>query len=193
MSITEPIRQPDEVKSIINFYLKRSEMRNCCLISFGLYSALRISDMLGLKWKDVYDFEKDKFRERVSLIEQKTQKFKQFALNSNAVNFLLLYKNSMKDLNEETYIFRSRKGENNPISREQAYKIVKYASLESGIEGNISCHSLRKTFGYYAWKSGVQPAVLMNIYNHSSFSVTEKYLCIDQDDRDKVYLSIEFY
>ena len=54
----------------------------------------------------------------------------------------------------------------------------------------FSCHSLRKTFGYYAWQEGVQPALLMNVFNHSSFHITKRYLGIEQDEKDLVYLNI---
>ena len=32
--------------------------------------------------------------------------------------------------------------------------------------------------------------MLMDIYNHSSFQITKRYLCIDQDERDDVFLRI---
>ena len=53
------------------------------------------------------------------------------------------------------------------------------------------CHSLRKTFGYLEWKAGVLPVMLTDIFNHSSFEITRRYLGISQDDRDKVYLKLE--
>ena len=90
----------------------------------------------------------------------------------------------------EQYLFQSRVGYNRHISRNRAWALIKEAWNDLGYEGNISCHSLRKTFGYHAWKNGVSPAIIMDIYNHSSMEITKRYLAIEQDDRDQVYRSM---
>lgn len=72
-----------------------------------------------------------------------------------------------------------------------AFRIIKKAADQCGLREHISCHSLRKTFGYYAWKQGIPPALLMSIYNHSSYEITKRYLCIDQQEKDKVYMEIQ--
>ncbi|GHV44323.1 hypothetical protein FACS1894204_01270 [Synergistales bacterium] len=76
------------------------------------------------------------------------------------------------------------------ISRVQAYRIVRAAAEALGFRFRVSCHSLRKTFGYFAWKFGISPAVIMEIYNHSSFAVTRRYLGVTQEDKDEVYLKL---
>ena len=88
------------------------------------------------------------------------------------------------------WIFENEKKPGNPISRVQAFRIVKKAARGCGLEGVISCHSLRKTFGYHAWKQGAEPALLMNIFNHSSYTNTVRYLGIEQDDRDRIFRNI---
>ena len=98
----------------------------------------------------------------------------------------------MKELRKtepEQYIFSGRKP-NQPLSRSQAFRIIQGASEELNLTGHISCHSLRKTFGYHAWSSGVNPVMLMLIFNHSSFDITKRYLGIEQDDKDQVFLHL---
>ena len=92
------------------------------------------------------------------------------------------------------YIFASRNNTNRPITRTQAWRIIHEAAAAVDVTGHISCHSLRKTWGYHAWASGrVSPVVIMDIYNHSSYEVTKRYLGVAQDDRDKAYLSMELF
>ena len=96
-----------------------------------------------------------------------------------------------KDRNEEDFLFCTHSDPSHAISRFQAYRIIRRAAEECGLEGHISCHSLRKTFGYHAWKQGVPPAMLMNIYNHYSYQITKRYLGIEQDDMDYVFRKID--
>ena len=89
-------------------------------------------------------------------------------------------------------LFRSpsQKNRDMPISRYQAFRIIKKAATDTNLPEHISCHSLRKTFGYHAWKNGTPPALLMDIFNHSSYQITKRYLCIEQDDKDNVFFQI---
>ena len=91
----------------------------------------------------------------------------------------------------DEFIFCNPFDRHRHLSRSQAYRIISKAAKES-LENpkHISCHSLRKTFGYQAWKKGVQPALLMNIFNHSSYTVTQRYLGISQDERDQVFQTV---
>ena len=56
MSTAQPIRNIDELEAFRRFYLDNEpNLRNYALICLGVNSALRISDLLELRWKDVYD------------------------------------------------------------------------------------------------------------------------------------------
>lgn len=187
MSTSEPIKDLSVIDQIKNFYLDRNELRNYTLFTVGLNTALRISDLLNLKWGDVYSFETGKFKSHLKVVEQKTHKKNIVSVNKNSLSALSMLKLSLNNVDEKEYIFKSRKGTNRHISRIQAFRIIKEAAQKVGAEGNISCHSLRKTFGYWTWKHGISPALIMEIFNHSSFEITKIYLCVDQDDKDKVF------
>ena len=110
-------------------------------------------------------------------------------MNRQAVKALQMYFPHRKG----EYIFTNNRKDKQAISRVQAWRIIKTAAEGINATGRIAVHSLRKTFGYFAWKSGVAPVMLMDIYNHSSFEITRRYLGISQDDRDAVYMSMTLF
>lgn len=190
MSTTQPIRNLKQVEKLKNYYYKdKPNLRNYTLICLGMNSALRISDLLTLRWQDVYQFDEKKFVSHVVITEQKTGKLTRIALNQSALKALKTYKDSLTALSPTGFLFPSRTPDTH-LSRSQAFRIIKDAGQNLHFETDISCHSLRKTFGYHAWKSGTPPVMLMAIYNHSSYHITKRYLGIDQDDKDSVFLNV---
>lgn len=194
MSTTDPIRDMNDMKKLANYFEEKGQIRNHAIIVVGFATALRITDQLRLTWGDVYNFEKERFFTHFNLTEQKTGKTKRVKLNKlarEALQKLLLEEKKHGRFAKESFVFNNGRKKANHISRVQVWRIIKDAVKELLIEGNIACHSLRKSFGYYAWKYLQKPEVLiMDIYNHSSFNVTKRYLGITQDDLDDVYDSM---
>lgn len=191
MSTTQPVRDLDKLTELKNYYYqKEPNLRNYALISLGLNTALRISDLLCLKWENIYDFECQDFRQHIVVTEHKTGKENRIALNQSAKKALRIYLSSIADVHADDYLFCGRNRRTVPLSRSQAYRIIRHASEELHLDTGISCHSMRKTFGYHAWKNGIPPIILMDIFNHSSYEVTKRYLGIDQDDKDSVFLEV---
>lgn len=193
MNTAQPIRNKMELEKFKNYYrITAPNKRNYLLVTIGLNTALRISDILKLQWLDVFDSSKNIFRSHICLHEQKTGKCSKIYINENLLEALTAYRSSLSKKqtppSDRRYLFCGTGEE--PISRVQAYRIIKNAAIACDISGSISPHSLRKTFGYFAWKSGITPVMLMNIFNHSSFEITKRYLGIDQDDRDNVFRNV---
>ncbi len=192
MSTTQPIRDSALLHEFKVFYLeKERNIRNYALCILGLNTALRITDILELKWGDLYDFSRNCFLEHLTVTEKKTGKSSTIALNHSVVDTFTTYRGQLSaPPARDTCLFPSRKGTNQPLSRSQAFRVIKRAARSVGLCQHVSCHSLRKTFGYHAWQQGTPPALLMNIYNHSSYQITKRYLGIEQEDRDNVFKNI---
>ncbi len=109
------------------------------------------------------------------------------AINNSCREALSLLITHKQPLSPNEYIFYSGNNTHKHISRNRAWNIIKTAAIDNHLDGNISCHSMRKTFGYHAWKNGGQPALIMDIYNHSDIEITKHYLSIDQDEKDALF------
>lgn len=191
MSTTQPIRNPEQLAQLKEYYLsEKPNARNYMLIIMGLHTALRISDILSLTYGDLYDYQKKDWKSHISVKEQKTGKSNRIYMNREVRETLEKYTVPLQK-DPTSWIFTGQKKTEGHLSRCQAFRIVKAAGHYAGLNENISCHSLRKTFGYHAWKQGVAPALLMNIFNHSTYQITKRYLCIDQDDKDEVFAKIQ--
>ena len=194
MNTAQPIRNQNDLENFKKYYREiQPNARNQVLVILGLTTALRISALLSLRWEDVYNFSQNKWQEHIQIVEQKTGKTSCIYINHNIISCLQAYQEylqiAQKQIKPQNFLF-SHSNKNEPISRVQSFRIVKKAAAYYGIPGVICCHSLRKTFGYHAWRQGVQPAMLVSIYNHSSYEVTKRYLGIEQDDRDRIFQEI---
>ena len=186
-------RDRKSLKKFKDYYrTQKPDPRNYALVVLGLNTALRISDILNLTYDMVYH--KGEVRTHIVVKERKTSKSNHILLNQEIRKALKSYHSYLISSSSHRvgniYLFPSPRNKDRHLSRYQAYRIIQAITQAVPIEGHISCHSLRKTFGYHAWKQGADPVVIMLIYNHSSFSITKRYLCIEQDDKDDIYRKI---
>lgn len=190
MSTTEPIKNKEKLDAFREYYKEiQPNPRNHALIVMGLNTAFRIGDILKLKWQDVIQADQTLY-DHIRIKEQKTGKMRIVPINQALHQTLQSYQSSLPEAGAHNWLFPSPRTPSQPLSRHQAYRIVRNAAIACGLPEHIGCHSLRKTFGYYAWKQGTPPAMLMDLYNHSSYQITKRYLGIEQDERDQVYLQI---
>lgn len=174
MELVQPIRDK-ELLEAMKRELLRMGYRDYMLFVLGINTGLRISDILKLKVSDVKELS------YIKMHEQKTGKFKRIKI-SGIADEIEKYITSMDD---DTYLFKSQKGDNSPISRVQAYRILNKAAIRVGINGEIGTHTLRKTFGYHMYMKTKDVALLQELFNHSSPSVTLRYIGINQDRLDQ--------
>ena len=152
-------------------------------------TGLRISDILSLTIADDLPDKGD--INRIELTEKKTKKKRAIILNKKIRRLIERYLELERPAahgNEP--LFLSQKGVK-PISRQHAHYILNQAAKSVGISERIGTHSLRKTFGYFAYKQGIDLAMIQKLLNHSSQSETLRYIGITQEQMDDIVLKLD--
>ena len=99
----------------------------------------------------------------------------------------------------DTYVFRSRKGGNRPISRRQALRILHEAYATNGLTGKVATHSMRKTFANQVYRhltqrhaagEAVDPFSLTSkALGHRNLNSTDAYLSFLEADIEQAILA----
>jgi integrase len=184
----EPIRNKENIKKMF-YYLNGKNSKYGLLFKYGLNTGLRISDILPLRVSDVFN-QNGKFKDYLIIKEKKTGKEKKIKLNDAIRKMLQAYAKEMR-LTPDAFFFYSRKSGGH-IQRVQAYKVLKEAANICGVE-NFGTHSMRKTWGYWTYKaSKYNIGLIMETFNHSSQTVTLRYIGVNQDQKDELYSLVQF-
>ncbi|TWI59613.1 tyrosine-type recombinase/integrase [Halalkalibacter nanhaiisediminis] len=177
MEYVDPIRDIQKIIAIKK-KLKKQSKRDLLLFVFGINTGIRVSDLLTLKVCDVW--EETGIKEFVYVGETQSYGMKVFYLNYKVQSALKDYLNYI-DFKSSDYLFKSKKHDQ-PITRQQAYRIINKAAREVGMTEKIGTHTLRKTFGYHAYRKGIAISILKKIYNHTTPSETLRYIGIDKNE-----------
>lgn len=173
--VAEPIKRKKDIK-VVERYLKEHNKRDYVIWVLGLNSGLRISDIVGLNVSDVVD------KTHITIIEKKTQKRKSFYINDKLKKVL---QDFTKDRNLEEPLFLGKRG--NRLNRRQVHRFIANVCHDLGIKIHASTHTMRKTFGYHHYQQFKDPIILQKTFNHSSFSITMRYIGVEQDEIDNCY------
>ena len=181
MEYVQPIRDIEKIEEVKSI-LREHGTRDLLLFCLGINTELRVSDLLKFKVGDVRN------KSHIELKEQKTGKLKRFLLKGN---LLALIEDYIKNKDDNDYLFPSRNGHNKPLSRVMAYNIINNACKKAGIQERIGMHTLRKTFSYHHYQMYKDVAMLQYLLNHSSPSITLRYIGITQDNIEETLLNFE--
>lgn len=180
----------DQFKSLISKLERDREYKFCLLISIGVFTGLRISDLLQLKFSQ---FNGSEF---LNINERKTKKERRIKINSDLKDILERIKLKMDIKDDDQFIFVNKYGAK-PIDK--SYVNVKLKELlhkyDIHLEGNVSSHMFRKTLGNRALKlnnySNESIILLMELFNHSSPVTTKRYLGVRNSEIESIYDSLK--
>ncbi len=172
-------------------------IREKTLLTVGFCTGFRISELLSLKLADVSTGDAIHSHVTVKAANTKTKTSRSVMLNSDAKKALTLLLNWLKSkglTDKSTPLFLSRKravtGENKAINRQQAHEIIKALFAKIGEFGNVSSHTLRKSFAARIYEQTGKLELVQIALGHKSINSTISYLAFGNDDVDNAIMGI---
>lgn len=165
--------------NLIQELAKDNNFKMSLLVAIGCFTGLKISDILALRWEQIYK------TPECSIIERKTEKQRTIHLNTKLQNIIINCYNNIKPLDIKQHILTSQK--ETVFSVQQINIIFKKIRKQYKLQiKNFSSESLRKTFGrqFYRMNSKnpeLALAKLMELFNHPSVAITKQYLNIKKE------------
>ena len=145
--------------------------RNRAIIEVLFSCGLRVSELVNLKWSDLYE------EERYVRITGKGKKERLVPISEQALHELknyLPWRNELKiKASEEDYIFLNRRGAH--LTRTMILIMLKQQAQEAGIQKIISPHTLRHSFATALLEGGADLRVIQALLGHERIGTTEIY------------------
>lgn len=189
----DPIRDIEQIKAMQEYYLSQDKLRNYLIITMGIAFGVRGSDLMKLTIGDVFNMD-GSVKDVVEIVEKKNRKYNHFSLRDEKCRkYLEQYLESRQDKGPvfpNDPLFLSPKpdefGNLQPLSTRQADRIIKEAAKACNVPGNISTHSMRKTFAYQTIKTHPGNTDVYNMLqymlNHDNITTTYRYCGITEDN-----------
>lgn len=157
------------------------KLRNLLMLVMGCTTALRISDLLNLVVCQVVNPDGSIAETVLPVREQKTdKKNNDVPLVDDVRAILYAYLKTLPSYKMDDYLFRSRKKNSDGeyvITKQQAYRIITEAAKEVGLPYHIGTHTMRKTFGTWAYEMHPEEiGVIQHTLNHSTPQQTLVYI-----------------
>ena len=163
-------QEVDRLKASIDVS-KPEGHRNRAIIEVLFSCGLRVSELVNLKWSQVYQ------EEMFLRILGKGSKERLVPISKLALQEIenyLPWRNSLKiKAGEEDYVFLNRRGAH--LTRTMILIMLKEQASEAGIQKTISPHTLRHSFATALLEGGADLRVIQALLGHESIGTTEIY------------------
>lgn len=183
-----------EIKRVAASFKGAHGARDRALFLLGVRSGFRVSEILSLRFADLYHA--GKVAERVT-ISRRAMKGKTegrsvviHAEARMALEALAAAARRDGGISPLDYVFKSRKGDNAPISRVQAWRILNASFCALGISGKLGTHSMRKSFANRVYERlGFDLIRTQAALGHRQIGSTVAYLSFREADIDAAILA----
>ncbi len=176
LPIVLSVHEIDLLLSCINFNTLEG-VRNDAIIETMYSCGLRVSEVISLKLSDLF------FDEGFIKVNGKGSKQRFVPIASSAIKKINHYVKNIRTQikikqEAEDVLFLNRRGAQ--LTRAMIFTILKDLAKLSGINKNISPHTLRHSFATHLLENGADLRSIQLMLGHESITTTEVYLHLDR-------------
>jgi integrase/recombinase XerD len=150
--------------------------RDRALLEFAYASGVRVSELVGLRLRDLA------LEEEVATVYGKGSKERIVPVGRRAVGALSLYLRETRPRLErgrgEGCVFLNARG--GPLSRMGVWKILRGHAEAAGIEKTVSPHTLRHSFATHLLEGGADLVAVQEMLGHADITTTQVYTHVDR-------------
>jgi len=170
-----------------------ASIREKSLLTIGFCTGYRISELLSLRVGDVSTNGQVHSHVTVKASNTKSKTGRSVLLNTDAKKVITALLATI-GIDSKTPLFISREhdenGEVKAITRQRAHGILKALFAKIGEFGNVSTHTLRKTFAARVYEMTGKLELVQIALGHKSINSTISYLAFGNDDVDNAIMGI---
>ncbi len=163
--------------------------RDQALFALGLYSGLRIGEIIALKQKQIFTANGSVRNSlKVTRSKKKNVVYSDIPIHPKLRERLLKYK---KDVEDSVWLFPSDVSGTGHIERVRAHYILRDAFDRLRLE-DASTHSMRRTCLTNMSRAGIPLRTIQEISGHASLSQLQEYLAVDPADKHKAISALKY-
>ncbi|KRM09892.1 integrase family protein [Lapidilactobacillus concavus DSM 17758] len=191
--IVLPIKDSNVLNEVQDTLLHnfKAGRRNYTIFQVGKATLLRVSDVMRLKYSDVFDV-KGEVKQNAFIHDKKTGKANTLYLKP-VRHDLKLYQEWLQEHQiDSEWLFPSTTKPERHITEKQFYKVMDKVGNLLNIN-YLGTHTMRKTGAYRVYtQTNYNIGLVMKLLNHSSEAMTLAYLGLDQASRETILDNINF-
>jgi integrase/recombinase XerD len=198
-------------QDIQNVFKQLDNLRDRTIFALGVYTGMRISEIISLKKEQVFTAGGIKYILVVPRLKKKNTVYSEIPITPKLRQVLIDYKKHLDQLDESKlrgedsyypfgqashysespWLFPSSESEKGHLTRTQAHNVLVSAFKALKLEG-AKTHSMRRTLLTTLSRAGVPLRTVQDISGHSSLSQLQAYLEVDPEDKQRAMSVVKY-
>lgn len=175
-----------EIKDVFNIL---STTRDRTLFAIGLYTGLRISEILTLEQDQLFTTDGGiRYKLILKRLKKKNTVYSEIPIHPKLREILKEYAGKLAP---GIWLFPSPRAQERPLSRITGHNILSSAFRTLKVEGAKS-HSMRRSFLTSLSRSGIPLRTIQEMSGHASLGQLQEYLDVDPEDKVRAISQLRY-